>query len=267
MSGARVTGRSRLLFWSFIILMLGLTGLFVALGNWQMQRLAEKDALIASVAERAELAPSPVPHPSEWDAVAPDYFNYRPITLTGTYRHDQTVLVFTSLPTGEARYGGPGYWVMTPLLSDRGGVVFVNRGFVPEQMRAQFAEGGAGPEGIVTLTGVGRSSEAASSFTPGPDRQRGIEWVRDTGRLLAMTDLDGEPVASFYLDLPPGPRGALPQGSVSAPSFSNNHLGYAITWYGFAAITPLLLLGWIWRQTRRPAGGRRPRTSSGGSPS
>ncbi|MGV3652534.1 MAG: SURF1 family protein [Devosia sp.] len=236
--------------------MLGLTGLFLMLGNWQMQRLAEKDALIASVTERAGLAPTPVPHPSEWDAVAPDYFDYRPIQLTGTYRHDQTVMVFTSLPAGEARYGGPGYWVMTPLLSDRGGIVFVNRGFVPEQMRAQFTEGGAGPEGVVTLVGVGRASEAASSFTPGPDRQRGIEWIRNTERLHAMTDLEGEPVANFYLDLPPGPEGALPQGSPAVISFPNNHLGYAITWFGFAAITPLLLLGWIWRQIRRSGKGR-----------
>lgn len=245
------SGRRRLLFWSFIVLMLGLTGLFVALGNWQMQRLAEKDALIASVASRSDLPPTPVPHPSEWDAVAPDYFDYRPITLTGTYRLDQTVLVFTSLPGGEGRFSGPGYWVMTPLLSDRGGIVFVNRGFVPEQMRAQFAEGGVGPEGAVTLEGLARSSEAASSFTPGPDRLRGIEWVRNTDRLLAMTDLADQPVAEFYLDLPPGPPGALPQGTQAVASFPNNHLGYAITWYGFAGITPLLLAGWVWRQ-RRP---------------
>jgi surfeit locus 1 family protein len=240
--------RRRLLVWSFVALMLGLTGLFVALGNWQVQRLGEKEALIESVSARAGLEPVAVPHASEWPAVAPDYFDYRPLTATGTLRNDQTILVFTSIPDARGRYSGPGYWVMAPMLSDRDGVIFINRGFVPQSMAQRFATGGAGPEGVVTLTGVGRASEPASSFTPGPDRANRIEWVRDTSRLLAMTDLADQPVAPFYIDLPAGEPGALPQGGETVMSFPNNHLGYAITWFGFAIITPLLLGWWLWRQ-------------------
>lgn len=242
--------RSRgLMLGGFVVLMLVLTGVFVALGTWQMQRLAEKEALIASVTSRASLAPVEIPHATDWRTISPDYFDYRPLKATGRYALAETVLVFTSLGDARGARSGPGYWVMTPLLSDRGGVVFVNRGFVPQEMGAQFASGGAGPEGPVSLTGIGRASEAASSFTPGPNRAERIEWVRDTARLLAMTDLDG-PVAPFTIDLPAGDPGALPQGGETVMSFPNNHLGYAITWYGFALITPLLLAFWLWRQMR-----------------
>ena len=33
-------------------------------------------------------------------------------------------------------------------------------------------------------------------------------------------------------------------------SFPNNHLGYAMTWYGFAIITPIMLAVWLRRQRR-----------------
>jgi surfeit locus 1 family protein len=57
-------------------------------------------------------------------------------------------------------------------------------------------------------------------------------------------------VAPLYVDLPAGPAGALPQGGETVVDFPNNHLGYAITWFGFAILTPLLLAGWIYKQFR-----------------
>ena len=47
------------------------------------------------------------------------------------------------------------------------------------------------------------------------------------------------------------PPGTLPQGGETVVEFPNNHLGYAITWFGFALIAPILLVFWL-RRTRRP---------------
>ena len=72
---------------AFVLLMLALTGLFLWLGSWQLQRLAEKEALIATVAARMDSAPKRLPPAAEWDNVGWDRYDYQPVTLTGSYRH------------------------------------------------------------------------------------------------------------------------------------------------------------------------------------
>lgn len=238
------------LWWNaaFVALMLGLTALFVALGLWQWERLAEKEALIAAVASRMARAPSDFPAADQWPTLDPEFYNYRPLTVTGRYLPDETVLVFTSLGSARGRYSGPGYWVMTPFAPENGGTLFVNRGFVPQQSGPAFAAGGAVQQGTQTLTGVGRATEAASRFTPGADTENRIEWVRDTERLARFAGSSPAPFAPIYLDLPAGDAGALPQGGETVVEFPNNHLGYALTWFGFALITPVLLAFWLFRR-------------------
>ena len=51
-TGAPPRARLGFGFWSFIVLMLALTALFVALGVWQVNRLAWKEGLIAEVRQR-----------------------------------------------------------------------------------------------------------------------------------------------------------------------------------------------------------------------
>ena len=236
-------------FWAFIVLMLGLMGLFIGLGTWQVQRLDEKERLIGSVASRFELPPVALPPVAEWPAFDSEAWAYRPVKLTGSYLPEETVLVFTSLGDANGPLSGPGYWVMTPLeVSGENGVVFINRGFVPQEQGQAFVSGGAAEVGEVTLTGIARSPEAASSFTPQPDIARRIDWVRDPARLAALVGPLPGPVAPIYVDLPAGPPGALPQGGETVVSFPNNHLGYAITWFGFALLVPPLLWFWVRRQ-------------------
>ena len=243
-------GRRHLATVAFAVLMLSLTGVFAALGAWQWQRLAEKQALIAAVESRVDQPPVALPAAREWPALAPAYYDYRPLTVSGEYVPEGTVLVFTSLSAGSRRYSGPGYWVMTPLALREGGTLFVNRGFVPEAAAAAFAAGGPLPAGFVTLTGVGRAPEQASAFTPGADTENGIEWIRDPERLARLAAPAPAPFAPVYLDLPAGDAGALPQGGETVVDFPNNHLGYAITWFGFALLTPVMLGFWLLRRGR-----------------
>ncbi|HEY0918810.1 SURF1 family protein [Devosia sp.] len=235
---------------AFVVLMLALTGVFAALGAWQWQRLAEKQALIAAVEERIHQPAIALPAAREWPALAPAYLDYRPLTASGRYVPEGTVLVFTSIAGGRGRYSGPGYWVMTPLALAEGGTLFVNRGFVPEAAAAAFAGGGPLPEGEVTVTGIGRMPEPASAFTPGADIEKRIEWVRDPERLARFAAPAPAPFAPVYLDLPAGDAGALPQGGETVVEFPNNHLGYAMTWFGFALLTPIMLGFWLLRRGR-----------------
>lgn len=235
-------------FWAFIGFMLVLMAVFVTLGIWQVERLGEKEHLIANVASRMTLAPEQLPPVAEWPAFDADAWNYRPVTASGTFQPERTVLVFTSLADQRGKYSGPGYWVMTPLELAAGGTVFVNRGFVPQESAEAFAAGGAVGPGLVSLEGVARATEEVSSFTPAPDTAKRIEWVRNTTRLAALAGPVAQPVAPIYIDLPALGEGALPQGGETVVSFPNNHLGYAITWFGFATLVPFLLFFWVRRQ-------------------
>jgi surfeit locus 1 family protein len=66
-----------------------------------------------------------------------------------------------------------------------------------------------------------------------------------------MVDPALTPFAPFYVDLPAGAPGQLPQGGETVVSFPNNHFGYALTWYGFAIVALVMLVFWLWRQARR----------------
>lgn len=241
--------RARWSFWAFIGFMLVLMAILTTLGIWQVERLGEKEQLIANVASRMTLPPEALPPVSEWSAFDADAWNYRPVTAAGTFRPEQTVLVFTSLADQRGKYSGPGYWVMTPLALAAGGTVFVNRGFIPQESAEAFATGGAVDPGLVSLEGIARATEEVNSFTPASDTAKRIEWVRNTARLAALAGPVPQPVAPIYIDLPALGEGTLPQGGETVVSFPNNHLGYAITWFGFATLVPFLL--WFWARRQR----------------
>lgn len=233
---------------TFAVLMLALAAICVGLGTWQMQRLAEKEALIAAVDARLTAAPVPVPPADQWPTLDLLAFNFQPVSLTGAFRYNQTVTVFTSLSEARGAVSGPGYWVVTPFVLADGGTVFVNRGFVPQNFQEAAVSDGEGDEMQVTITGLLRPAEAAGWMVPQADMSNRIEWVRDPERLAKMVDPALAPIAPFYIDLPAGPPDTLPQGGETVVEFPNNHFGYALTWYGFSIIAVVMLGFWLWRQ-------------------
>ena len=238
----------------FAVLMLALAVVCAWLGNWQMQRLAEKEALIAIVDERLGAEPVPVPAPDSWPTLDVEALNYQPVSLTGTFRYSQTVTIFTSLADAKGPYSGVGYWVVTPFVLDSGGTVFVNRGFVPEAVQEAAVTDGEPDEPSVTITGLLRPAEGVSPLTPPPDTSNRIDFVRNPERLAQMVDPALAPFAPFYVDMVAGAPGELPQGGETVIAFPNNHLGYAITWYGFAIVALVMLGFWLWRQRSNGAG-------------
>lgn len=239
-------------FWGFILFMLALTGLFVWLGVWQMHRLAEKEALIARVDRQLTQPPAALPPAGQWGLADAETFAWHPLTATGHYVEGGTVFVFTSLATARGRHAGPGYWVMAPFAPEGGGTLFVNRGFIPQAALDDFRAAPL-PAGTRTVTGIALAPQQAGVFTPAPDAANRIDWVRDPVRLAALAGVSG-PVFGLTIDAPAGEPGALPQGGETVVEFSNKHLGYVLTWFGFALITPALLAFWVWRQLRPAAG-------------
>jgi len=206
--------------------------LLIGLGVWQLHRLAWKEALIAAVETRARAAPVDAPPESEWSRLDPADYEYRRVRLTGVFDGSRQVTVFRAISEPRGRYGGPGYLVMTPLELADGAIVLVDRGFVPEEQKAAPGDGLGGGE--TTVVGLMRASEARNLFTPSDDPASGQWFTRDVGAIARAEGLTR--IAPFFVDADAGPDPtALPEGGETILAFPNNHLSYALTWFGMAA--------------------------------
>lgn len=222
------------------------------LGAWQVQRLGWKEALIAAAETRSTAEPTPLPPPSGWNALSRADDEYRAVTLTGTFRHEHEVHVYTVLSDARGAAHGQGYWVLTPLdLSGGEGTVIVNRGFVPEDRKAAVTREEGQVEGEVTLEGLIRFPIVGGWVTPDRDLDRNIWFTRDPAEIAEARGL-APPVAPFTIDQrAPVPPGGLPQPGETRLSFRNAHLGYAITWFGLAAALAAIYVAFLRSERRR----------------
>ncbi|MDZ5460282.1 SURF1 family protein [Azohydromonas lata] len=209
---------------------------FLALGTWQVQRLAWKRELIARVEQRLQAAPVPAPGPSDWPTLNREDYEYRRVGVRGTYAHELETLVRASTELGT------GYWVLTPLRTERGYWLLVNRGFIPPEMRAREVRGPE-PQGEQTVAGLLRLSEPEGSLLQKNAPAEARWYSRDVAAIAAARDLGGVgrtgAVAPYFVDAstaPGAPADAWPRAGLTVVKFSNNHLSYAITWYALAAM-------------------------------
>jgi surfeit locus 1 family protein len=226
----------------------------IALGLWQLDRLAWKNALVAAVAERTARAPTPLPAPSAWSALDPDGFEYTPLEVTGRFLHDREAHVFAALASPRGKFGGQGYRIVTPLALADGTYVLVNRGFVPLDRKDPATRKDGQLDGQVTLDGLARRSEPYGTFTPADDPVRNVWFTRDVAKLAAAARLPADKVFPFTLDALASatPPGGLPQGGETVVSFTNNHLNYALTWFGLALTLVGVYIAFARARLRRP---------------
>ncbi len=216
-----------------LLALAGIAGL-TALGIWQLERRVWKLDLIERVDARIHASPVPAPGPEAWPSVSAASDEYRRVAVTGHLMNDRESLVqaVTDL--------GGGFWVMTPLVSDRGFTVLVNRGFVPPEKRDPESRAEGQPQGEVTVTGLLRMTEPKGGFLRSNDRAAGRWYSRDVAAIASSKGL--EQVAPYFIDAD-GTRnpGGWPVGGLTVVSFPNSHLSYALTWFAL----DLMLIGAI----------------------
>lgn len=227
--------RSRLAHIGLIVLLIGLTGGFTGLGIWQVQRLFWKLDLIAQVYARIQAAPIPAPA-----TVTPDDA-YRRVRLEGEFLNDRETLV-----QAVTELGG-GFWVLTPLVMADGRTVLVNRGFVPPERREPASRSAGQIAGPTQVVGLLRLSEPGGGFLRSNDTAGDRWYSRDVAAIAQARHLVDS--APYFVDAEatPGPEGA-PVGGLTVVRFTNNHLVYALTWFGLALMS---LAAAIWLQRRR----------------
>lgn len=197
----------------------------VALGTWQIERLAWKRDLIAAreaqLGAPAALLPATAEDWRSWD--------FRSATVEGEFRHDLEQLFGVAAIDGRV-----GHHVLTPLVRPHGVAVLIDRGWVPADRAHPAARRAGQIEGPVQLTGIARyrGEDRPGWFTPDNRPEQGSWYWYDLPALEAALGLQLLPVV-LEADATPNP-GGLPIGGQTRTELPNSHLQYAITWYGLA---------------------------------
>ena len=202
---------------------------FLALGTWQLQRRVWKLSLISTVNARAHAQPIPAPGPADWPSLSAARDAYRRVSLRGRFLNAAEAQV-----QAVTDYGA-GYWVMTPMRTDQGFVVLVNRGFVPPDRRDPSTRRSAQLDQEATVTGLLRITEPGGGFLQSNKPAEDRWYSRDVAAIASAKHIAG--VAPYFVDADDAANpGGLPIGGLTVIRFPNSHLVYAITWFSLAGL-------------------------------
>lgn len=217
-------------------LLIGLLGTAVlaALGFWQLQRLDWKETVLAEIEGRIGGAPIPVPA-----APDPEADRYLPVRAEGAFT-GKALRVLVSTKTE-----GPGHRLISAFRLEDGREVMVDEGFV-----RQGGETAPGPAKGVTVTGNLHWPDEVDTWTPEPDVSDGLFFARDVPAMA--TTLGTEPVLIIARSV----EGTAPRAQpipVGVEGIPNNHLGYAVQWFGLALVWAGMTVFLLWRIRQRTA--------------
>jgi len=226
--------------------------IFSGLGLWQLQKHAAKQELIARISARATAEPRALPDQSEWPRLRPEDYEYRCVTFEGVFLHDEEVLIYRPSGGGTGGIKEPGYEIFTPLRTASGAYVTVNRGFVAQSSLDSLTVDETAGTSVTRVAGLMRAPEPRNLFTPEDDLAHGRAFTRDPLAVAAYFGL--APAAPFSIDADASadPSG-WPKGGTTELRVPDNHLGYAMTWFGLAATGAAGFCCYAWAQRQAPA--------------
>ena len=204
----------------------------VSLGSWQVQRLTWKLNVLAQI--DARIATDPVVIPGTPD---PETDRYLPVRAEGGFTGNSVrVLVST-------KERGAGFRIVSAFRLDDSRLILVDEGYVSLD---EASETGAA-EGI-SVTGNLHWPDEVDKWTPAPDLSKGLFYARDVDALAS--ELGTEPILVVARTVTGTDPRATPL-PVTTDGIPNNHLGYAVQWFGLAAVWLGMTLFLLWRIRKR----------------
>lgn len=206
--------------------------ILLSLGTWQIYRLQWKEHLLAEIEARRHTPPMALAEVEQMARSGAD-IDYVPVTVAGTLEHAHEQYFFAT------QDGKVGYHVYTPLILPDGRAVFVNRGFVPEALKGPAKRSEGQVAGTVTMTGLARAKLDGKPSWAVPDNEpaRQLYFWKDLDAMAASAAVPKDKLVPFFIDADAAPNpGGWPKGGVTQLDLPNNHLSYALTWYGLAAV-------------------------------
>jgi surfeit locus 1 family protein len=215
----------------------------ISLGLWQLERKAWKEQLIQTLQERLSAAPAPLPL-EIWSVTDAADLEFLRVVFRATFDHSQEALVYTVGSALRPDVAERGYWVFTPAKLADGRTVVVNRGFVPDDRKDPRTRAAGQVDGALEIVGVLRRAETRGMFTPKDDSAHNVWYLRDH-RLIAAAKGWGD-VGRYFIDQdsPPVP-GGLPRTGPLTAQLRNEHLQYALTWFGLAGVFAVGFGFWV----------------------
>jgi len=224
----------------------------IALGSWQIQRKAWKENLIAVLNAQLAAPPIALPPAAAWATLDRKRDEYRRVTFSATFDNAAEALVFAPPSTFRPDVSGPGYWVFTPARLADGKIVIVNRGFVPDGRQDPKTRAQGQLAGPVDIVGSMRWPDTRHWFTPDDEPAKNLWFAADPQAIAAAKGLGA--VAPFYVEQEsPLPPGGLPKPGKLMVTLPDNHLQYALTWYGLAFVLVIWFATWAYGSTREQA--------------
>jgi surfeit locus 1 family protein len=224
--------------------------ILLGLGIWQVDRKTWKENLIATVTTRIARAPENLPPRANWPRLLPEGNEYTRVTFPAEFLDGQEALVYTAGSPFRPDVKGPGYWVFAPAQLAGGSIVLINRGFVPLDAKDPATRAEGAPHGIIDVVGAMRWPEARGLFTPADDPNSNVWYLRDPKAIAAAKKWAS--AAPFYIDQEaPVPPGGLPLPGKLEVRLPDNHLQYAITWFGLALALAGVYVVWLSGRLRR----------------
>jgi surfeit locus 1 family protein len=225
----------------------------IGLGTWQIERKTWKEGLIASLTERLAAPAQALPAANTWAELDPARDEYHRVKFSAALDNGREALVYAAATAFRPDVSSPGYWVFTPARLADGDTVIVNRGFVPDGRQDPKSRPDGEVPGPIEIVGVMRWPDR-HWFTPNDDPAHNLWFARDPAAIAAAKGLGA--VAPFYVEQEmPVPPGGLPQPGQLVVSLPNNHLQYAVTWFGLAAVLVGVFVTWAFTSGARDSGG------------
>jgi surfeit locus 1 family protein len=208
----------------------------LSLGNWQMQRAGEKQALVDDKQARQAAAPLELnsqPLDEQLD-------RFRPARVVGRYVEGQQWLLDNRLYRGQ-----PGYHVFSLLQLENGRQLLVNRGWVSVGSSREFLPQLPLPQGGVELSGHLDRPESVGLVMGEPpvDSIAGKVLLQslDVAALAQARKLD---LMALTLVLDEGQAGSLQYDWAPVETISpEKHVGYAVQWFALAVALVIIYLG------------------------
>jgi cytochrome oxidase assembly protein ShyY1 len=213
--------------WALLIVFVALLGVaFVSLGNWQLDRLAQRKERNATTITNEQKPVQPYEQVFTHPITDPD--QWQRVEARGTFDADHQFVV-----RYRSNGGADGYEVLTPLRT-ASGAVLVDRGFIPLERGTRIPSvAPAPPTGEVTVVGHVRRNERGRRAATAP-----------AGNQVRLINSDAIAVALPYeiesgyiglLTVQPEQQGGFQP--IQLPDLSEGpHFWYAVQWFLFTAI-------------------------------
>ncbi|HKY86534.1 MAG TPA: SURF1 family protein [Pseudorhodoplanes sp.] len=215
--------------------------ILISLGVWQLQRKAWKESLIETVTRRAAARPIDLPSSDLWDGLAPAADEFRRVKFSAEILRNIPAYFYTAGSALREDIKKPGYYIFAPVRLPNGRVVVINGGFADQKTSIGLRD-------KVDIVGYIRFPESGNAFVSDHDISGSTWYVRDH-RGMAR-ELGWGETAPFYIDMESSiPTPDIPKPGPLKVQLRNDHLGYALTWFGLAA--GLVAVFAVWAAARR----------------